>query len=258
MGYWQDRQAEALAALTEKSERQIQKQMRKYYAEAAKSVIEEFETTYAHLLASIEAGREATPADLYKLEKYWQMVGRIRQTLNSLNEKEIEMLTRVFEANFFDIYYGLDLPVDMNFSGVSDSTVKQLINAVWCNDGKHWSSRIWDNTSNLANMLNDELVKNVLTGKKTTDLKNKLQERFNVAYNEANRLVRTELAHIQTAAAEERYKDSGINKVEVWADKDERQCEVCGKLHQKVYRLGEKLPIPAHPNCRCCIVPIIE
>lgn len=259
MSYWKDRQAEAQAALTRKSERQIQKQLRKYYATAAKSVIEEFENTYNHLLASIEEGRQPTPADLYKLEKYWQMVGKLQQTLNRLGEVEIEMLTKIFEANYFDIYYGLDLPVDSGvmFNTLSNETVKHLINAVWCADGKTWSNRIWDNTGNLAQTLNDELINTLLTGKKTTDLKNKLQDQFNVSYSEANRLVRTELAHIQTMAAENRYKDAGIDKVQVWADKDERQCEVCGKLHKKIYRIGEKAPIPAHPNCRCCIVPVI-
>jgi SPP1 gp7 family putative phage head morphogenesis protein len=255
--YWQDRQAQGQAALTAKSERKIKKQLQKYYATAAKSVIAEFESTYQHLLLSIEEGRQPTPADLYKLEKYWEMVGKLRQSLNKLGEIEIEMLTRVFEENYFDIYYGLDLPVDKKFSGLSHDTVKHLINSVWCADGKTWSSRVWDNTGKLAEALNEELINTLLTGKKTTDLKNKLQDKFNASYAEADRLVRTELAHIQTVAAEQRYKDSGIEWAEVWADKDERQCEICGKLHKTKYRIGSKMPIPAHPNCRCCIVPVI-
>ena len=71
--YWQDRFTQGQAALTAKNEKQINKQMQKYYARAAKSVIEDFINTYNHLLNSIEEGRQPTPADLYKLEKYWQM-----------------------------------------------------------------------------------------------------------------------------------------------------------------------------------------
>lgn len=44
----------------------------------------------------------------------------------------------------------------------------------------------------------------------------------------------------------------------MWADKDERRCEKCGKLHQKRYPIGANVPIPAHPNCRCCVVPVVE
>lgn len=232
--------------------------MQKYYANAAKSVIDDFINTYIHLLNSIEDGRQPTPADLYKLEKYWEMQGNLRKSLNSLGEKEIEALTKIFEANFLDIYNGLDLPTDAMFSNLSEDTVQHLINSVWCADGKSWSSRVWDNTSNLAEALNDELINTLLTGKKTTYLKDKLQEQFNVSYSEANRLVRTELAHIQTVAAEQRYKNCGIEWAQVWADKDERQCDICGKLHKTKYRIGEKMPIPAHPNCRCCIVPVVE
>lgn len=259
MSYWQDRYAEGQAALSRKSEAEIQKQMKKYYSRAAKSVISEFENTYAHLLATIEDGRQPTPADLYKLEKYWQAQGKIRKSLNNLGEVEIEMLTRLFEKSYLDIYNGLDLPDGgAMFNTLSDDSVKQLINAVWCNDGKAWRARCWDNKSKLIEALNDELINTLLTGKKTSDLKSILQTQFNASYAEANRLVRTELAHIQTMAAEQRYKDAGIEEAQVWADKDERQCDICGKLHKTKYRIGEKMPIPAHPNCRCCIVPVIK
>ena len=265
MAYWQDRYMESQAALSRKNEKQILKQLRKYYATAAKSVIEEFENTYAHLLASIEDGREPTPADLYKLEKYWEAQGKLRKSLNSLGEKEIEMLTRVFEANYFDIYYGLNLPTDLKFSGISHDTVNQLISAVWCADGKVWSERVWDNTSKLAETLNEELINTLLTGKKTSDLKRKLQERFGVSYSEANRLVRTELAHIQTEAAAQRYKDSGLEYYEILGNDDD-SCggkePNCHKLNGKKFRyaemnIGVNAP-PFHPNCKCCIVPVIE
>jgi SPP1 gp7 family putative phage head morphogenesis protein len=83
-------------------------------------------------------------------------------------------------------------------------------------------------------------------------------ERFNVSFSRADALARTELAHIQTQAARQRYEDTGIEYVEIWADKDERRCEVCGKLHKKRYPVGATMPIPAHPRCRCCIVPVVE
>ncbi len=260
MAYWQDRQTQAQAALMKKSASQIRKQMQKYYAAAAKSVIEDFESTYNHYLAALEEGREPSPADLYKLEKYWQMQGNLRQTLNKLGEKEIEAFTRVFEASFFETYYGLDLPIGSPiFNSVSHETALQMINSVWCADGKSWSDRVWDNKSKLAETLNEELINTLLTGKKTSDLKKRLQEQFTDAtYYETERLINTELAHIQTAAATQRYKDSGVKEVQIWADYDERRCKLCGTLHKKKYGINEAIPIPAHPNCRCCVVPVID
>ena len=56
----------------------------------------------------------------------------------------------------------------------------------------------------------------------------------------------------------QRYKDYGITEVEILADKDERQCEVCGKLHKKRYPTSANVPIPAHPRCRCTVIPVVE
>ena len=132
-----------------------------------------------------------------------------------------------------------------------------MINNIWCADGKHWSSRVWDNTARLQETLNQNLIDCLVTGRNPDYLKGLLMNSFNVSYNRADMLVRTEMAHIQTQAAEQRYLDAGVEYVQVWADYDERRCEVCGNLHEKMYRVGEKLPIPAHPNCRCCIIPVV-
>ena len=256
--YWQDRVANAQNAISNVNIKRIEKQMVKYYREAAKRVIEDFETTYNKLLATVAEGREPTPADLYKLDKYWQMQGQLRQELRRLGEKQIVALTKAFELNFFDIYYSINVEGAKAFSTIDTQAVQQLISSVWVSDGKSWSQRIWENTELLAETLNEELIHTIATGRKTTDLKKLLQEKFNVSYNRADSLVRTEIAHIQTQAAEKRYKDYGIQEVEVWASPDERRCEICGKLHQKRFPVGTQMPVPAHPRCRCCIIPVVE
>ena len=133
-----------------------------------------------------------------------------------------------------------------------------MINDIWCADGKNWSQRIWTNTNNLQQKLNDSLIDCVVTGKKSSDLIVMLRDNFEVSYKQSKRLVQTEIAHIQTNAAQKRYMDYGILEVEVLADADERRCEVCGELHQKRFPIGGKMPVPAHANCRCCIIPVVE
>lgn len=258
MSYWQDRMAESQAKLTNKTIRQVEKQMKKYYGDAMKRTITDFEATYNKVLQAVGEGKEPTPADLYKLDKYWQMQGQMRQELQKLGDKQMALLSKAFEENFFEIYYSIGIPGLEAFNTIDSEMVQQLINHIWVADGKSWSQRIWENTELLAATLNEELVNCVVAGKKTTDLKNMLQERFNVSYGRADALVRTELAHIQTQAAQKRYEDYGVQEMEIWADEDERRCDVCGKLHQKRYPIGAVPPIPAHPKCRCCIVPVVE
>lgn len=258
MDYWQKRNLLAQQALSEKSLKQTQRQLAKYYKKAMEFVINDFEATYEKLLNTIEDGREPTPADLYKLDKYWKMQGTLRNELELLGNKQIRILSNNFTSLYLQVYEGLQIEGSSLFTEIDRKAAEQIINQIWCADGKSWSSRIWTNTEKLQQTLNDQLLECVITGRKTTELKHLLQERFNVSYTAADSLARTEIAHIQTQAARDRYVDAGITEVEVWADKDERRCEICGKLHQKRYPVGGAMPVPAHPRCRCTIIPVVE
>lgn len=258
MNYWAQRQADIQAKLVKKSERAIGRQLSKYYAAAAKSAINEFEAVYDKLLAQQADGQQITPANLYKLDKYWSMQGQLRQQLRGLGEKQISLLTKQFEISFFDIYYSLGIEGATPFTTIDKAAVHQLINSAWVLDGKNFSQRVWDNTERLIETLNEQLITTVATGKKTTELKKALQERFGVSYNRASTLVRTELCHIQTEAAKKRYEDYGIKYFEVLVDPDERTCDLCKALIGKKFPINGASPLPVHPNERCAIVPVVE
>lgn len=256
--YWDNRIAKAQANVYDKNQRDIDKMIRKYYQSLSKQVIADFESVYDKLLATLRDGRQPTPADLYKLSKYWEMQKQLDQRLTRLGRKQIAALTKGFRTQFYGTYNAINLKGLKTFSTIDDNAVMQIINQIWCADGRSWSTRIWNNLNLLKETLNEELIQTVVTGRKTSDLKKKLQERFNVSYHRAEALVRTELANIQSRAAEERYKSYRITQVQFWASPDERTCEVCGKLHKKIYPAGAHVPIPSHVNCRCCIVPVVD
>ena len=256
--YWKDRQAQALTNLTNRGAKAIEVQLKKYYKQTMERSIADFEATYDKLLATMEAGREPTPADLYKLDKYWQAQAQLKDELAKLGDKEAALFSKQFESEYKNVYDMLARDSGAHYNRISTQGAQQMINQVWAADGKSWSARIWDNTADLAETLNEKLIECVVGGKKTSELKQALMDRFNVSYSRADALARTELAHIQTQAARQRYEDTGIEWVEIWADKDERQCEYCGKLHQKRYPVNAQIPIPAHPRCRCTIVPVVN
>lgn len=256
--YWENRLANAQAAISEKNLKQIERQLAKYYGIAANKIIKDFESTYNKVLSAIDEDKEPTPADLYRLDSYWQMQQQLRQELRKLGEKEIATLTKFFELNFFEVYHSLDIEGAVAFSTIDAAAAHQIINQVWVQDGKNFSARVWDNTNRLLETLNEELVNCVVTGKKTTELKNKLQERFGVSYRRADTLARTELCHIQTESAKQRYKDYGVQYVEVLVDPDARTCEKCKALIGKKYPVNGIMPLPVHPNERCALVPVID
>lgn len=256
--YWQDREANALAKITNRSITETEKLLAKSYAKTSRKIVEEFADTYEKLFNTVADGREPTPADLYKLDKYWKMSIEVNNELKKLGIYQEQILSKKFVDEFAEIYGAISFNDIKAFSTIDREGMVKAINSIWCADGKTWSNRIWDNIGYLQETLQEELIHCVTTGKKTTDLKNILQERFNVSFSQADMLVRTEMAHIQNSAAQQRYKDYGIEEVQVWADKDERRCEVCGKLHQKKFPINAALPIPAHPRCRCSIIPVVE
>lgn len=258
MSYWANRLARAQDAITQKNLKQIEKQLSKYYATTAKKVIKDFETTYNKVLKAVEEGKQPTPADLYKLDSYWKKQVQLRQELQKLGEKQVVALTKAFELNFFEVYYSLNIEGLEAFSTIDSAMAQQMINSIWVADGKTYSQRIWENTERLMETLNEELINVVVAGKKTTELKNKLQERFGVSYRRADMLARTELCHIQTEAAKQRYKDYGIEYVEVLVDEDARTCDLCKELIGKKFPVNGVMPLPVHPNERCCVVPVID
>ena len=73
MNYWQLRMLTTQNKLTKKTIKETEEQLIKYYGRSMKKIIKQFEETYNNVILSIEDGKEPTPADLYKLDKYWQM-----------------------------------------------------------------------------------------------------------------------------------------------------------------------------------------
>ena len=102
--YWRDRQGRAQQKLTEKSIKETEKQLKKYYLSTMKEVIGQFETTYLHVLSSIEDGKDITPADLYKLDKYWQLQGQLKTELQKLGDKQHKAMSRNFMKQYERVY----------------------------------------------------------------------------------------------------------------------------------------------------------
>lgn len=258
MDYWHKRNIMSQRKISELNIKEIERKLAKYYINAQQKIIGQFVETYNKILLSIENGKEPTVADLYKLDTYWQGQTQLMEMLKALGNKETELLSEMFIKQYQNIYESMAIPGAEAFNTLDVTKAAQIIDSIWAADGKAWSARIWENTALLAETLEQELIHCVVSGKKTSELKILLQERFGVSYRRADMLVRTEMAHITVSAAQHRYEDAGITEVEVWADKDERRCEHCGTLHGKRYPINGKIPIPAHPNCRCNVLPVVD
>lgn len=270
--YWKNRLFEAQKKWTDKDIDVINKMLRHYYKIARENIVEDFEAVYDKVLAQAEEGKPITPADLYKLDKYYKMQAQLQDTLQKLGDRTCEVLAKKFGQEYKHIYSELATDEegkaikastsDKKFSTIDEQGAKHIASQVWAADGKSWSERVWKNIGDLQRTLNEGLVDCVITGKKTTELKKKLMERFDVSYSRAETLVRTEMAHVETQAALDRYKSSGVEKVRIVVDPDEKTCKECSKWDDKIINItdihtGTNCP-PFHPNCRCAVAPVVK
>jgi len=74
----------------------------------------------------------------------------------------------------------------------------------------------------------------------------------------ATRIARTEVMVASNIGAEEGYKEAGLNKSEWYTAIDERVCEICEPLHGEIHLISEGFRPPAHVDCRCTLLPVIE
>ncbi len=122
-----------------------------------------------------------------------------------------------------------------------------------------FSERIWVNQDQLKNNLSSVLSSALIQGKNPREFIPQIRKKFDVSRCNAERLLRTEIARVQTQAQAESYEANGIDEYEYIACSLKDVCPLCKEMDGKVFKLkdmeiGENAP-PMHPNCHCALAP---
>lgn len=133
----------------------------------------------------------------------------------------------------------------------NNDDVKSIVNGSFHN--ATWSTRLWGSGDQLKANLNVLLTQGLIQGKNPVELARTLRKAYDVSRYEAERLMRTELARVQSDAQMESFKKNGYDQYEFIALGT--ACAVCKEMDGEVFNVedampGENLP-PVHPNCRC-------
>ena len=221
--------------------------MKIYYTTALKQTQKDFEAVLDKYLKLVAEGKTVTPNTLYTLNRYWELQNELKSRLEKLGDKQVHLLTSQFEKNYSKTFNSINIP-NLERLSVTTRDANDVVNTIWCADGKHFSDRIWDDKNKLITTLNEGLANIIITGKNPNDLKEFIMDQFNVSFRRADTIVRTELAHIETVAAQERYKEYGIGQVEILVSEDERLCDECSSHDGERYDINGVIPVPFHPN----------
>lgn len=121
-----------------------------------------------------------------------------------------------------------------------------------------FSDRLWQNKQALLFNTREVLTQGLIQGKSVNVMSSALAAKMGQSYKNAERLVRTETAHIHAESDRAAYKEAGVEQYEFMATLEVRTCDVCGSLDGKHFKVSEaKVGVnypPIHPNCRCTTV----
>ena len=128
---------------------------------------------------------------------------------------------------------------------------ESIVNASFHN--ATFSDRIWMYQDMLKNELSSLLQTGLIQGQNPRRLSTHLRKRFGVSQSNAERLMITELARVQTEAQKQSFVRNDFEEYIFLALGN--ACPVCRALDEKHFKVTKMLPgtnaPPLHPNCRC-------
>lgn len=274
--YWK-RRAEANMDGVQRGAEQRLARLGRAYRQAAQELTDEvkrilgtyakrFDLTPEEAAAALrEPADEESRAYGYRVSRAEALEKAIRERLNGLGARLERETAAQREWTASKSYQSArKMMQDMTGGVVSQATpdlqgLLRAMDTAW--SGRNYSARVWRNTDQLAQMLEDEIEAAFLSGKSVRRMANVIMDRFGVGYRAAECLMRTETSYVQNQTAAQSYRDAGCTEYEILTASDRRTCRRCAAQNGKRYpftemQVGENAP-PFHPNCRCTILPVV-
>lgn len=222
---------------------------------------DESDQTKKDLLAELEA-----PAYQARISRLMELQNQTDAVMQNIYHQEQQISTAFYESLARDAYYQSIFETQkqtglaFSFSHIAEKQIDRVLSMNW--SGKHYSERIWKNTSDLAQELKRELLANLLTGRSEREAAEVISNRFASGAMQARRLVRTESCFVSGELTAKAYEECGIEHYRFLATLDLRTSEICRGMDGKVFPVSERQQgknyPPMHPWCRSTTVSTIS
>lgn len=279
-------QAEAQRLLSQKQTRESREKLL--------AMLEKLEAENADP-AAIQALRSVldAPAYAYRISKLEALRADAYADIATIGLSEVRYqkarLTDLYKESYYRTAFDLSQEVGYNvpFDKLSNRQVAAAVETYWSPGAdavaKNYSSRIWGNTTELAESVSEVMTRGLLTGRTYTDMIEELTRVIGSAdYGKkvqpdgttrtvltgtgakykAARLIRTEGNYISGQARMAAYRDAGIEWYIYRAYLEMRTCQRCGELDGHAFPVSEQHPgfnmHPLHPHCFCFESPFRE
>ena len=138
--------------------------------------------------------------------------------------------------------------------------VDALVNASYQN--ATYSERVWMYQGMLKSEIDKLLQTGLIQGKNPRVLARHLEKRFGASRYNANRLMITEMARVQTEAQKQSYVRNGFEEYEYIGCNKGDACDICRALDGKHFKVEDMMPgenaPPMHPQCHCSTAAYID
>lgn len=282
--YWKQREAEALKKYL-LSEQEYEKEIRKIYNYLLGQIQKEingFYTKYASSegLSLADAKLAVAKADIAYFEQKAAKYVAEKDFSDTANE-EMKLYNATMKINRLEMLKA-DIGLEMVSSfdelqkyfdqiltertleeferqaGILGKTIqnnskfaKAIVNASFKN--ATYSDRIWMYQSQMKAELSKLLQEGLIQGRNPKQLATYLQKTLGASRIDAERLMRTELARVQTEAQKQSFEEYGFEEYQFNAILT--ACKDCLELDGQHFKVVDMMPgtnaPPMHPNCRC-------
>ena len=282
--YWAKREEEALRQrITD--EKEYDKRIKEIYADmldACQKEIDSFYGKYASAegISINEAKKRVSQLDIeayerkaerYVREKNFSKEANAEMRLYNATMKinRLEMLKANIGLELISGHDELEKFMDEILQGRTEDELKRqagilgdtirdnakaahsIVNASFHN--ATFSDRIWMYQDLLKADLAKLLQSGMIQGKNPRVLARELESKFGSSRSDAERLMRTELARVQTEAQRQSFENMGFDEYTFHANSN--CCDACQALNGKHFKVKDMMPgenaAPIHPGCRC-------
>ena len=282
--YWQKREREALKHYIQ-DEAEYERELRRIYQSMLDSVQREINAFYGKYAAKegitiAEAKKRVSKLDIAAYERKAKRYVREKNFSAKANEEmrlynatmqinRLEMLKaniglelisghEELEQFMQEILQGRTMEELERQAGILGKTVRNNAKAAHAivNSSFHnarFSDRIWMYQDLMKADLAKLLEQGLIAGKNPRVLAREIKKQFGTSRFNAERLMRTELARVQTEAQKQSFQRNGFDMFEFIVNSG--CCPVCQALSGKHFRVDKMMPgenaPPMHPMCRC-------
>ena len=187
---------------------------------------------------------------------------RMMELFGSQRDVLRDHLQERYTDTYYRTVYAVSQQADVasTFARIDPQTIERILAVPWA--GSDFSSRIWADKDKLTRELMQTLSRGFVRGDSLDRMTREFTQRMGVSESRAATLIHTESAHMAAEAAEQGYRETGVQSYRFEAALDLKTCAVCGALDQREFPLAEhetgiNYP-PLHPRCRCTTVPVME